>query len=700
MQIRQVSVTRLTPLPNRLVISLVCAAVVYAGALAIQTAHAQSTGGNQVSSLEAQAPYDEQTLQSFASAATTVLALRNSYYPRIRAAEIAGSNEKADLLFKEMRKHMHTAIGNSGFSEDQYRAISDAAKTDTVLRQHISSIIQGPSPAQRHFRKVSRVAPKTPQIATAPSNALVSATNGAPAAPVITPVVPQVTMAPADDGARQRLQAELAKTNAERDRYRAEQDALEEKVAALESQLSTVTSQDSALRQQLNAKKKQALEAQKKSKAELDTLQGELANLKQELSTVQSQDSSLREMIEVERARADTEKNIKEAGLAAFRGEIKQLADRLTTAQQALDSLVGDLNPGVDSNIVRTPAFEALTPLRREPSSIERVMARVQPGYAKRQELDGEIARIQKERAHREAERATLQQEIAELSSDLAATYQAMADLIGEPANITVATAQLDIENDFYALDVPQETALLFEDIATLINQAPVEPKATNQAETTDAVGAGDSGIEPSAPEQAESATLEPSPLAPLSVNSAPAAEITTAPTPDVATSAIPTSETENSAAVVQFTHQIVRDEAEFKPAIPPKPAPETQAADPDAKYANTVSGGAKAYQAADYRRAFEIWAPLAESGSRNAQFHLGALYLEGRGTELDFRQAYFWLRLASRRGDERAQPLATMVAEKLTTEEISASEEQTQQWLDKRAIKVTQSESAGQNRL
>ena len=126
-QNRQVSTSRLTPIPNRLAISLACAAVVCASAFAIQTAHAQSTGANQVSSLEAQAPYDAQTLQSFASAASTVLALRNSYYPRIRAAEIAGSNDKADFLFKEMRKHMHSAIGNSGFSADQYRAISDAA---------------------------------------------------------------------------------------------------------------------------------------------------------------------------------------------------------------------------------------------------------------------------------------------------------------------------------------------------------------------------------------------------------------------------------------------------------------------------------------------------------------------------------------------------------------------------------------------
>ena len=52
----------------------------------------------------------------------------------------------------------------------------------------------------------------------------------------------------------------------------------------------------------------------------------------------------------------------------------------------------------------------------------------------------------------------------------------------------------------------------------------------------------------------------------------------------------------------------------------------------------------AKAYRAGDCHRAHAIWASLAEAGNRSAQFHLGALYVEGLGIPFDFTQPIFWL--------------------------------------------------------
>lgn len=717
MQIRQNFKIAVFPNFNRLTISFACAALVCASAFA-SPAKAQSTGANQVSSREAQAPYDAQTLQSFATAAATVLALRNNYYPRIRAAEIAGSQEKADTMYQEMREHMHAAVGNSGFSLDQYRAISNAAKTDTALRDQINAIIQGPSPARQHIKQVERVTPQAPQIAAAPGNTAPVPTLLAPATPAPGPAAPNAAPTPVDDGARQRLEAELLKTNAERDRYQAEQSALQEKVQQLEGQLSTVKAQDTALRAQITAKKKQALTEQKKSKADLEVLQGEVTNLKDELAAVQSQDSSLRALLEAETVRADSEKRAKEAKLAAFRGEIKQLADSLSAAQQSLDALAVDLKPGeTGSADPRTPAFEALKPLRKTPNSIERVLEKTQPQYAKRQELDGEIARIQEERIRRETERNNLQREIAELSRDLTTTYQAMAELIGEPANVTVAAAELDIQNDIYTLDISQETSLLFEGIPTLFDEASEDPQADILLDEPVALDTSDSGIEPGAHKPADSATLEPDTSSAQRVNRAPEVQIATVPAPVVSASetteavspqvvdpalpsAPPAAGPEITAAAVPLPHQIVRDEGEFKPVSPPEIEPQTPDAAQTAGYPNSVGGGADAYKAADYHRAFEIWAPLAESGNRAAQFHLGALYLEGRGTGIDFRQAYFWLRLSARRGDGRALSLITIVAEKLTIEEIRASEDRAQEWLNKRSVEVTQSRQTSKNNL
>lgn len=718
MQIRQISKINPAPNLNRLAISLACAAFVSAGAFAVQSAKAQSDGGRQVSSLDAQVTYDQQTLKSFATAAATVLALRSNYYPRIRAAEIAGSDEKAGLLFQEMRDRMHIAIANSGFSADQYRAISSAAKTDTALRGRINSILRGPPPAQQHVQNLTRVTPQAPQVAAAPSNAAPVTANVAPATPQLAPPETKTTAEtrteqPVDNGARQRLEAELSKTNAERDRYRAAQAALQEKVQKLERQLSAVKSQDSRLRQQLDAKKKQTLAEQKKSAAELEALHGEVTNLKDELSTVQSRDTSLREQLEAETVRADAEKSSKEAKLAAFRGEIKRLAGGLAAAQQALDSLAVDLKPGENRIAERKPpSFEALTPLRTEPNSIERILAKVQPHYAKRQELDSEIARIQKERMHREAERTSLHREIAELSRDLAATYQVMAGLIGEPTNIPVPAEVLDIHNGTYALDFSQETAQLFEGIPTQFDSARADPQANMRIDDPIALGIGDPVIEQGASGPADSATLEPSTIGPLRVNRPPAVQIATVPALVVAEPAnstetasqefagLPAAYSEISIADVRPSHQIVRDENEYR--LPPQP--EIEPATPDVgqttNFRNSVGGGVDAYRATDYNRAYQIWSPLAESGNRSAQFHLGALHLEGRGTEVDYAQAYFWLRVSAYSGDERALPLLTIAAGKLTSEEIRASEDQAKDWLQQRSIKVTQFDQDSKNRL
>jgi predicted nucleic acid-binding Zn-ribbon protein len=710
---RQIAQTSLAPNFNRLAISLACATLVSAAVIAAQPAHGQSASDAQVSSLETEVRYDDQTLRAFAAAAASVLALRNRYYPRIRAAEIAEAKERADILYKEMLEQMHVAISGSGFSEEQYRVISSAAKADAQLRGRINTILKGPSPAQQHVQNVARLTAKAPEIATAPTDAAPVQETVAPATPPATPEPSTTTAPPVDTGARQRLETELGKVNAERDRFQVEQTALQEKVKKLEQQLSAVKAQDSALRQQLTEEKENALAQQKKTERELKARGGEVATLKEELANVQSRDSSLREQLEVERARADAAQTSKEAKLAAFRQEIKQFAGRLATAQQELNSLAIELTPGdTAGNDNRMPAFEALTPLRSEPTSIERVLAKVQPQYAAQQELNNQIAQIEDERVRRQAERVALQQEIAELSRNLAATYQAMAELIGEPANTVVAAAELDTDYETYALDFSQETAELFQTDAARFDQAFADPQAGLQREEPDTLGVGDTVIEQSAAGPAQSATLEPADVAPLRINSAPTVQIATAPAAGATGPANPadsgTGELDGLAAVAtgrapadgQPPHQIVRDDQAFKPAVQTIPQTEIAVAEQAPIYKKTVRGGADAYRATDYQRAYDIWAALAESGNRSAQFHLGALYFEGRGTDVDFSQSFFWLRVSAYQGDQRASSLLKTVGENLTRDQIDASDHQAREWLQERSIEVTQFEADGKNRL
>lgn len=76
-----------------------------------------------------------------------------------------------------------------------------------------------------------------------------------------------------------------------------------------------------------------------------------------------------------------------------------------------------------------------------------------------------------------------------------------------------------------------------------------------------------------------------------------------------------------------------------------------------------TVADGAAAYHAGDYDRAFEIWRVLANNGSTQARFHLGALYYEGRGVERQLETAHLLLGMAADAGHEGAGALRDRVA-------------------------------------
>lgn len=88
------------------------------------------------------------------------------------------------------------------------------------------------------------------------------------------------------------------------------------------------------------------------------------------------------------------------------------------------------------------------------------------------------------------------------------------------------------------------------------------------------------------------------------------------------------------------------------------QPAGAASAPDPVAPAEQGVLDGAAAYRAADYAKAYEIWQPLAENGNIRAQFHIGALYFEGRGVTKDLDSARFWLGRAAARGSQPAQAL------------------------------------------
>lgn len=79
--------------------------------------------------------------------------------------------------------------------------------------------------------------------------------------------------------------------------------------------------------------------------------------------------------------------------------------------------------------------------------------------------------------------------------------------------------------------------------------------------------------------------------------------------------------------------------------------------------HAQTFGDGVAAYSLQQFERAREIWQKLAEEGMPDAQFRLGMLYQEGRGTEQDVAEAVRWYREAGEAGHSQAQyTLATIL--------------------------------------
>ncbi len=68
------------------------------------------------------------------------------------------------------------------------------------------------------------------------------------------------------------------------------------------------------------------------------------------------------------------------------------------------------------------------------------------------------------------------------------------------------------------------------------------------------------------------------------------------------------------------------------------------------------VKRGVNAYQRGDYVTAMRELKPLAERDDVDAQYHLGEMYLRGRGVGRDFTVAAAWYTKAAEGGHPRAQ--------------------------------------------
>jgi len=359
------------------------------------------------------------------------------------------------------------------------------------------------------------------------------------------------------------------------------------------------------------------------------------------LATAKGEIETLHRRLDTERSRARAERERAAADAAALRQSLEGAIERLTT--QMSRQVPGD----------------EVTEIRSENEAL-RVAA-----------------------MHDDLARAVLRREIARLSRDIAAAGEALAalgvDLSAEPSPDVVPLARLDARPVLLAGSLPtlarDLTAVQSRDVLRARLDAEqtrnLTLRARHAAERValrreidrigrdlEAAAAAFGDLSGDAPDTVTIAVRAVDALAAVVVAdpmhdqesyevAETGAAVSAAVPPDVA-----------GLAPEASTPELAKGEP---PALdhPPVPAAPVIAA-------GSVQAGIRAYETKNYARAYEVWQPLAEAGEARAQFHLGALYFEGRGVPRDLTQARRWLRRALEQGQERARFLLGRVETQL----------------------------------
>ncbi len=99
---------------------------------------------------------------------------------------------------------------------------------------------------------------------------------------------------------------------------------------------------------------------------------------------------------------------------------------------------------------------------------------------------------------------------------------------------------------------------------------------------------------------------------------------------------------------------------------------------------AQDYDAGKEALKRGDYATALREWLPLAEQGHAQAQHQLGYMYLRGRGVARDDIQAHMWWSLAASQGYKASTIARTLVAGRMTPEQIAEAEKLAREWKPK----------------
>ncbi len=341
--------------------------------------------------------YEPGTLTAFARAARGVSSLRDSYMPRITAANIAERPERAEALFDEMRARMHDTIEAAGLTVEGYEAISARAAQDAQLRARIEAILTGKS---------------------APPAA------GAPGQGVRAPVAPP----PAGNSRIAAAQRAMDATAAGR------------RVAELERKLA-----------EAETRARNAEAARRAAEARADRLQADHAALTRDFNAELNARPSTDDVAAMSQAlaQAGTERARLARDLSRLNGELAGTITALADLDAALAVRAARADTRAVRRFTRLEPAPALLPVG---AGVTRVGAAAGTLQAR---LDAAEARNMALRATYDAERSALRHELARIG-DAIADAQRGLEAIGTGYGEPVETAE-EIEAPAYALPEARE---------------------------------------------------------------------------------------------------------------------------------------------------------------------------------------------------------------------------------------------------
>lgn len=100
---------------------------------------------------------------------------------------------------------------------------------------------------------------------------------------------------------------------------------------------------------------------------------------------------------------------------------------------------------------------------------------------------------------------------------------------------------------------------------------------------------------------------------------------------------------------------------------------------------ANPMATGMAAYISGDFHRAIKEWRPVAEAGNPIAQYHMGVIYRDGRGVDIDPEEAIRWWQMAAENGHAKAQYELGMAYRNGLG--VKRNQEKSLEWLTKAAL-------------